>query len=209
MGNATTTTGVHYNKTQIDIALSKATQYLKLARNRKVELLQKKESELLSKLEVTQMSMAHTYEKACINAKILIYIKAANVILRHLDVLSNHSFALERGQSSPGQAADLVPSMNTFIWGTYKLNVGQLEEVVMMIGKVMGPGWINAAQHGYMVDLGVRRSFANILPDQWEMNFYIHDFVIRSSNGDQKRQGILYFLTYFFRMDFAKVRPPS
>ena len=141
--------------------------------------------------------MSHTYEKACINAKVLIYIKAANVILRHIDILKNHSLALEMGQRNPSGAADLVPSLNTYIWGTYKLNVDQLEEFVKMIAKVLGNGWIHNAQHGYMVDLGIRKSFANILPDQWEMNSYLYDFIIRNAKGDENRKSKFIILIIF------------
>lgn len=188
MGNTTKTTGHHFNKTQIDIALSKAYQFLRLTRNRKVEQLQKKESEILAQIENSKFSMAHTYEKACINAKLLIHIKAANVVLRHIDILKTHSFALEMAQKTPTQAADLVPSLNTYIWGTYKLNVSQMQEVVFMVNKVLGPCWINSAQHGYMVDIGVRRSLANILPDQYQMNNYLYDFIIRNSKGNEEKK---------------------
>jgi hypothetical protein len=192
MGNSIKTNGHIYNKIQIELALSKAIHFVRLTRDRRIEALKKKESEILSKLEYGSMSMAQTYQLACVACRHLTFVKAANMILRHLDLLREHTIALEMAQSQPGNAGDLVPPLNTMIWGTYKLNIVQMEELVFMVEKVLGKKWVRSAMSGYMVDLNLRRNFAEILPGQDMVNAYLWDFVRRTSKGDEKRQSKLF-----------------
>ena len=189
MGNTTKSAGKLYNKLQIDIALAKCTAYLKLTRDRRVEALQKKEDEIKQKLEYGPMTMSQTYSVACIACRHLTWIRGANKVIRHLDVLRNNSIALEIAQEKPSRAADLTPSLNTVIWATYKLNVEQMEEFVEMVRKVLGDKWVDLALHGYMVDIYLRGGFEHILPPQEKVNEYLWGFVNRLAKGDEAKKG--------------------
>ena len=126
-----------------------------------------------------------------VNVKLLNYAFACNIVIKHLDLLINHTILLEMGQEIPARANDLVPCLNTVIWAAYKLNIQALEQIVGMVEAVYGKLYIRHAMDGFMVERQLRSYFQNVLATPFEIHSYLVDFASRSTNSVTERDVLL------------------
>ena len=126
-----------------------------------------------------------------VNVKLLNYACASNIVIRHLDLLLNHTILLEMGQEIPARANDLVPCLNTVIWAAYKLNIQALEQISSMVEAVYGKQYIRHAMEGFMVERQLRSYFQNVLATPYEIYCYLVDFASRSTNSVTERDVML------------------
>ena len=161
MGNSDSKS-VEYSKFQIDMELTKTVQYIRLNRNRRVEQLQSKESPLLEYPLEVKMTFDQTYHFGCVNARYLLYAATCNLLLQHISILSEHSLALSMFSQAKakvitagiskdfystksqdlGSIDDLVPSINTLIFGLKALNIQQIESLEDMLENILGPKYV-------------------------------------------------------------------
>jgi len=179
--------GFTYPSSKLQFTLQKSMLYLKLERNRKVERLQREESKMLNELQYGQYPLNKSRAIASVNVKLINYATAANITIQHLKILMEHSILLELGQEHPERANDLVPSINTVIWATYKLNLNVLEEVVAMVQRVLGTLYVKHALEGLMVERRLKDQFENLLPTPFEIYSYMVDFAARSTHSPEER----------------------
>ena len=198
---------VGYSKFQIDMELTKTVQYIRLNRNRRVEQLQAKESPLLEYPLDIKMTFDQTYHFGCLNARYLLYASTCNLMLQHINILAEHSLALSmfsQGETkkistgtaqdfyntktqSLGSIDDLVPSINTLIFGLKALNIQQVETLEEMLENILGPKYVTLAREGYMVDLRLREKLDSIVPQGDDVESYLFGLVWRLAADDQQK----------------------
>jgi hypothetical protein len=186
--------------------LSKAVHYIRMNRNRRVEQLQKKESPFRAyPLQFPDMKFDQTYHMGCLNARLFVYAASCNALLRHIQILSEHSLALamfSQGKGQPiktghgegfynhqgvqklGSIDDLVPSINTLIYCLSALNISSLVTLEAMLEDILGKKYLKLARDGYMVDIHLRNKIHSIVPQGEDVEAYLLGFIWRLANND-------------------------
>jgi len=173
-------------KIQLDIVLSKVYNYIKLERDRKVEMLMKQEKALIEFCTNRNIEVTELRTKAITNINLLKWIQGSNIVLHYVKTLMNYTMALERGQHNPSEMTELVPAVNTLIWSTQKLNLSAIVEFNIMIQQHFGPGYVLQARQGHLVDEKLKKNFSGLIPTVFEIDDYLKDFFRRFSNDIDK-----------------------
>ena len=114
--------------------------------------------------------------------KYLRWIKACNGVLNHLEILKQHTMALEKGQwcysktinlTNVNNINQLVPCIKTVVWARRALKDHRIDKFTNFVNDYVSKDIVCSANRGEQVDEKLKAAYRTELPDMSGIPIYL------------------------------------
>jgi len=170
------------DKSKLDILIKQIFFTAQLNKDRKKGQQNVKEKELLALIRepTNKRSKDNEYSKASSAVNEMKSVKAHELIMRYADILKDNVMVIQLSNGDPKKIDDLVPYVESIIWGCQKCNIDCIKQFEEFIIANFGLETYNHVLQFTRVTPELKSQFNSILPSEKEVKIFLIDFCNRN-----------------------------
>jgi hypothetical protein len=176
-----TTFNKNIDKSKLDILIKQIYFTAQLQKDRKKGQQNAKEKELLAFIRepVNKRNKDNEYSKASSAVNDAKSIKAHELVMRYADILKDNEMVIQLSKGDTTKIMDLVPYVESIIWGCQKCNVECIKQFEEFIIANFGLETYNQILQFTKVTPELKSQFSSVIPSEKEVKLYLIDFCNR------------------------------
>lgn len=170
------------DKNKLDILLKQVFFTAQLNKDRKKGQQNTREKELLNLVRqpANKRAKDNEYSKASAIVNDIKSVKAHECVMRYADILKDNAMVIQMSKGDTSKIMDLVPYVESMIWGCQKCNVECIKQFEQFIIENFGLDTYNSVMQFTKVTPEIKNLFTSILPTEREVKLYLIDFCNRN-----------------------------
>eukprot|EP00331_Platyophrya_macrostoma_P031977 CAMPEP_0176439060 /NCGR_PEP_ID=MMETSP0127-20121128/19696_1 /TAXON_ID=938130 /ORGANISM="Platyophrya macrostoma, Strain WH" /LENGTH=385 /DNA_ID=CAMNT_0017823213 /DNA_START=177 /DNA_END=1334 /DNA_ORIENTATION=+ len=108
-------------------------------------------------------------------------VKAQDAVMRYSEIIKDRALVIEMSKGDPAKINDLLPYIESIVWGSKNLNLDCVKELEQFIYNAFGPGVYENLLKGANVQAEIKECFDSILPSEKEVKKYMIEFCRKNS----------------------------
>lgn len=104
--------------------------------------------------------------------------------MRNLNVLKENSIFICKAVNCRENLGNIEPLIHTIVWSTSRLNINSLKEFSGFISHFVNKNIYQIVETSPIVDIDMKKKFANVIPDPLEIQDYLSKFIKRNNLDD-------------------------